>query len=139
MRVFLRIVYLAYLFFFLAIHDDDVYTLPSGVYCFFYADDFAIWLSCFNEKEGQKVFQVAIDGVISWTSSHGFTISGSKTVAITFTRKYRTIKPSLLLYGQPIKYVNHTKILGLYFDGKMTWKYHIATFFPPTLSECYAF
>ena len=102
-----------------------LYTLLREVQCSLYVDDFAIWHSYFNEKKSQKVLQAAIDSIISWTSSHGFTISRSKTVAITFTRKYRTVKPSLLLYGQPIIYVNHTKFLGLHFDEKMTWKYHI--------------
>ena len=102
--------------------DNILYTLPREVQCSLSVDDFAIWLSYFNEK-GQTVLQEAVDSIISWTS-HGFTISRSKTVATTFTRKYRTVKPSLLLYGQPIKYVNHTKFLGLHFDEKMTWKYH---------------
>ena len=102
-----------------------MFTLAREVQCSLYVDDFAIWLSYLHEKEGQKVLQAAIDSIVSWTSSHGFTISRSKTVAVTFTRKYRTVKPSLLLYGQPIKYVNHTKFLGLHFDEKMTRKYHI--------------
>ena len=98
--------------------NDIVYTLPKGVQCSLYVDDFAVWLSYLNEKEGQKVLPAAIDSIISWTSSYGFTISRSKTVAITFTRMYRTVKSSLLLYGQPIKYVNHTKFLGVHFDER---------------------
>ena len=69
--------------------NDIVYTLPRGVQCSLYVNDFAIWFSYSNKKEGQKVLQEAIDSIISWTSSHGFTISRTKTVAITFARKYR--------------------------------------------------
>ena len=58
--------------------NDIVFTLPREVQCSLYVDDFAIWLSYFNDKEGQKVLQAAIDSIVSWTSSHGFTISRSK-------------------------------------------------------------
>ena len=49
--------------------NDIVYTLPRGVQCSLYVNDFAIWFSYSNKKEGQKVLQGAIDSfrdIISW-------------------------------------------------------------------------
>ena len=76
MRVFHGVVYFAQ-HFILAI-NDIVYTLPKGVQCSLYVDDFAIWLCYFNEKEGQKVVQAAIDNIISRTSSYGLPFQDQK-------------------------------------------------------------
>ena len=99
--------------------------LPSGIQCSLYVDDFAIWFCYSDEYDGQKKLQEAINNVASWTSSHGFKISATKTVAITFTKKRRVPNITLVLDNHPIKFVNHTKFLGLFLDQRMTWRYHI--------------
>ena len=90
-------------------------------------DDLAIWLSYFNGKKKKKAKQYYKQHLTVLFHGHrplSLPFRDEK-LAITFTRKYRTVEPSLLLYGHPIRYVNYTKFLGLHFDEKMTWKYHI--------------
>ena len=64
--------------------------------------------------------QCGIMNFISW-----FKTSATKTVAMTFTRKRKVPNIQLDLYNHPIKFVTHTKFLGLYLDQRMTWKHYI--------------
>lgn len=105
--------------------NDITKQLPTGVQCSLYVDDFAIWIIHSDIYTGQSILQKSLDRIVSWTTAHGFTISTNKTVAITFTNKKNVPKMKLLLYNTLINFVTHTKFLGLYFDQRMTWKFHI--------------
>ena len=99
--------------------------LPPGVQCSLYVDDFAIWLIYTDVHVAENILQRALNSISSWTDKNGFTISIPKTVAITFTRKRVIPDLHLTLNNQPLKFVSHTKFLGMHFDQRMTWKYHI--------------
>ena len=105
--------------------NDLAKQLPVGVQCSLYVDDFAIWIIYSDVYAGQFILQKSLNMIVSWTTAHGFTISFNKTVAITFTSKRRIPKLKLTLYDKPVNFVTHTKFLGLHFDQRMTWKFHI--------------
>ena len=92
---------------------------------FVYIDDFAIWIIYSDIYAGQFILQKSLNLITSWTTAHGFTISSTKTVAITFTNKRIIPKLKLSLYSKPVNFVTHTKFLGLYFDQRMSWKFHV--------------
>ena len=105
--------------------NDIAKQLPTGVQCSLYVDDFAIWIIHSDIHAGQIILQKSLNLITSWTTAHGFTISASKTVAITFTKKRNIPNMKLVLYNKTIKFVTHTRFLGLYFDQRMTWKFHV--------------
>ena len=105
--------------------NELVRQLPSKVQCSLYVDDFAIWLVYCKVHEGQQILQEAIDRITVWIDAHGFTISATKTVAITFTKKRQVPNLNLVLNNRPVRFVTNTKFLGMYIDQRMNWKLHI--------------
>jgi hypothetical protein len=62
-----------------------------------------------------------------WAAECGLRFSTSKTEAVIFTKRKLSnliIRP-LLLYNEPIPYVNSIKYLGVTLDSKLTFKPHI--------------
>ena len=105
--------------------NELVRQLPSKVQCSLYVDDFAIWVVYCKVHEGQQILQEAINHITVWIDAHGFTISATKTVAITFTKKRQVPNLNLVLNNRPVRFVTNTKFLGMYIDQRMSWKWHI--------------
>ena len=110
--------------FILAINDLPKH-LPLGVRCSMYVDDIALWYTGASSWEVETKLQSATDAVSSWMVAHGFTLSQTKTVAMTFTRKRVIPNMSLRLKGFPIRFVTHTKFLGVFLDQRLLWIHHI--------------
>jgi len=101
--------------------------LPRGVKASLYVDDLMIYSTSNYIPALERRMQIAINIISEWTSTHGFTISQPKTVALQFHQK-RGIQPepSLFLDGRPILFKAEARFLGLILDGKCSWKPHIA-------------
>ena len=90
-----------------------------------FADDSAIYKSGKNLHYLQKVVQRNLDKIQKWCDKWGFRISTDKTVAVPFTFTYSTETVKLTVNGQEIKTVKSAKFLGMIFDRKLSWHYHI--------------
>ncbi len=88
-----------------------------------YADDGALWVRGRNLNYIQKKLQEAIEKVEQWADEWGFKFSIAKTQMICFSKQHKEI--SLKLYGQVIEQVKVIRLLGMWFDEKLTWKQHI--------------
>ena len=104
-----------------------VKAILPGVECSLYVDDFVIMfrakrMSCLSRKLNNCIQKVA-----EWTRDNGFTIAlgDDKTVAMHFCRHRSCEDPDLKLRGEPIKFVQKKKFLGLMWDPKLNFKEHI--------------
>ena len=105
-------------------------SLPLAVnhnlYQSLYVDDFALACKSKYMPSAERQLQLALYDVQRWADVNGFKFSVSKTVCVHFCSK-RNLHPdpSLTLNGHPIPVVDKVKFLGVFFDRKLNFKYHI--------------
>ena len=100
--------------------------VPVGVHGLAFADDYAVFCSMSTAVEACRKIQAAIDTASNWASGRGFKFSVEKTKAIRFCRLRRREEiPTLSLEGCILPYEEHIKYLGVVFDKKLTFTYHI--------------
>lgn len=90
-----------------------------------FADDIAIWTTANTTKKIQKTLQDRLNEITKWARKWGVNFSPSKTQAIIFTNKLKVIPPKLLLNSVNINFTNKVKFLGIYFDKKANFNYHV--------------
>ena len=103
--------------------------LPKGVQNSLYVDDFAIYYSSNSLRHLQRIMNMAIHRINTWTTSVGFKLSVDKTQAIMFYRDIRWKQNqdiSLSLNNSEIQFKDTVKFLGLVFDTHLNWKAHIS-------------
>lgn len=111
---------------FLVAINSIQYYIPSYIDYSLFADDLSISISCSSIVECADKINATLLGLMNWSNKTGFKFSTSKTKAIHFSRKRKlTILPIILLYGQPIIFVETHRYLGLILDKKLTWKNHL--------------
>jgi ribonuclease HI len=92
-----------------------------------FADDGLLAVCGWDLDDLLGQLQRALHQVEIWANECGLRFSTSKTEALIFTKKDLTsvcIRP-LLLYNQPIPYVDTAKYLGITYDAKLSFKPHI--------------
>lgn len=109
-----------------------LYDLPSSVSdpaCMIgYADDWNLIVRHFDKREGQDITQVNLDAIVSWMDLNGFRLSIDKCVALYLPPSRYGITDqgiNLQMKGNPIKLTDQHKILGVFFDSRVSWKPHI--------------
>ena len=106
--------------------NSIVKSLPSGVECSLYVDDFLI---CDRSKFIhiiERHLQHSLNKLQEWVDLNGFKFSQNKTLAIHFCRLRKMHPESLLLLnGTPIPVVEQVKFLGLIFDKKLSFIPHV--------------
>lgn len=90
-----------------------------------YADDLLIYSSSDDNNTNTSILQNAIDVLTSIGSKSGLNISKEKTKSIHFCNKYKCKRKVNKLFDVTIEEVRHLKILGVWFDQKLSWSYHI--------------
>ncbi|XP_076660928.1 uncharacterized protein LOC143364494, partial [Halictus rubicundus] len=92
-----------------------------------YVDDLLIFYSGDNINTMNKQLQAAIDKILTFAQARGFKFSTTKSKCIHFCRK-RNHSPGDLKIGEStIEFVKVVKYLGVYFDSKLNFHYHINT------------
>ena len=67
----------------------------------------------------------ALDNLNEWTQAWGFKVSTGKTVAILFNQK-KDEEIQLSFNNTLLPIVKEFKFLGVFFDGKNTFKKHVS-------------
>ncbi len=67
---------------------------------------------------------IALEDMTRWIKSAGLNLATPKMEAVLFTRHRRFSPPSFHLKGEQIRLCTALKYLGLWFDGKLTFKEH---------------
>uniref|UniRef100_A0AAQ4RRK9 Reverse transcriptase domain-containing protein n=1 Tax=Gasterosteus aculeatus aculeatus TaxID=481459 RepID=A0AAQ4RRK9_GASAC len=104
---------------------DDVFRdVGRGMGRALYADDGALWKRGKNEKFVMRKMQEAVDVVEEWSKRWGFRMSVTKSCFMVYSRR-RVGEVRLHMYGQELGRVLEFKYLGLWFDGRLTWRKHV--------------
>lgn len=110
--------------FLLAINDVDA-NIEAPVFTRKYADDITVFCKGKSISSSQQIMQASLNRLHEWTQRTGFKFSAQKTECILFAKHNEENLPTLRLGDHNLKYVERTKILGMHFDAKMSWKSHI--------------
>ncbi|KAI5747442.1 hypothetical protein M8J77_014609 [Diaphorina citri] len=112
--------------FLIAINDiiDNIHPKVNG--CIF-ADDYTLFMRSKFISEIETCVQSSLDNLTNWTNTSGFLFSPQKCQAIHFCRKRKVHdNPHLSISDHPLHFVNNIKLLGLHFDKKLNFKYHLS-------------
>ena len=91
-----------------------------------FVDDFTISLRGRSTATVQRQLQLCLGRLERWCSVNGFKFSPTKTVMVHFCIQRRIHdEPILRLNGQIIPSASEAKFLGIWFDRKLNFKYHI--------------
>ena len=101
-------------------------SIPRGMPCSLYVDDFLIYYRGKNMNVIERQLQLCLNKLHSWSVQNGFRFSKAKTVCMHFCQ-LRTMHndPELKINGDSINVVKETRFLGLIFDSKLSFLPHI--------------
>lgn len=94
-----------------------------------YADDLSLSFSYDPKKHKSTEIASKINGVLTrieeWGNKTGLNFNPSKTQVIMFTNRRKVIYPRIVFRENVLKYSNQVKYLGIWFDHKLNFNYHI--------------
>ena len=102
--------------------------LPTGVKSSLFADDMVIYYTSRRHQTAERMLQIAIGTLLTWTRGVNLNFSASKTVAVHFqkrNRKREDLPQGLYLNGREIPVRESVRFLGVILDKRITWKDHI--------------
>ena len=105
--------------------NDLFQNIPNKIQTSLFADDGAIWYSHNSIQSALTTLQLALNQIHVWCNHWGLKVSETKTKAIIFTNKRKFNPTPLHINNKVVPFVTSMKFLGLIFDQKLTWKYHI--------------
>ena len=99
----------------------------NGISIHMFADGILATYSYKNKNKAEKHLQNALDRINKWTKLWKLTLSATKSTVVTFSRKRSRNEPVLTLKvdGVQIPVNDKAKFLGIWFDEKLSWNYHI--------------
>ena len=91
-----------------------------------YADDCCILLGGTSIHNMVDQVQPVLEELVAWGASCGLVFNPSKTVAIVFTRSYKTFQRQVRMNGELIPYSQSVVYLGVTLDYRLWWTQHIS-------------
>ena len=101
-----------------------------------FADDCAITYKGQDLEEIRNALEEGAKSLIEWLESRGLKVSLSKTNLIIFENDFRTEALQLRIGEATIAEVNFIKFLGIYFDKRLSWHFHIKHIKNRALQAC---
>ena len=91
-----------------------------------FADDIAFFCIALTSLLAETLLQPYLDKIVAWATKWRLLVSVDKSAALVFSRKQIKDRPPVfLLNDHPIQIVEQFKFLGLNFDSKLNWVFHI--------------
>ena len=104
----------------------DLFNETPETDCYGYADDIKLMVIGKDTMDMGRQMQLAINKLMTWACYNNLKFNPDKTKAMLYTRKYKEIgKPILQIDGKNIEYVDTFKYLGINFDTKLNWTFHL--------------
>ncbi len=102
--------------------------LQSPVQGMLFADDLTVFVTCKNTDTGTLVLQHAVNRLSAWSSTRGLVFSPTKTKAVHFCRlRNCEHQLNIALNGHQLPCESKVPYLGLIYDNKLRWKFHISS------------
>jgi ribonuclease HI/endonuclease/exonuclease/phosphatase family metal-dependent hydrolase len=99
---------------------------PSRIKTLLYADDIEFHCQSKNQFVTEAILQPYLDAIVTWSRKWKFSFSVDKCAMMVFVnRPAPPPRPLLFLAGHRVLQVTEFKFLGLWFDQRLTWKFHI--------------
>ena len=111
-------------------HDSflEIFDSDPVMHAECYADDCVLVTAGPNLEELQRRIQKAVDKCVIWAKRQGLTFSAIKTEVMVFTRKRKSnyqLPKQIEISGQPVKYSDLVKYLGIWLDRNLEYKAHL--------------
>ncbi len=109
------------------LYINDMPNLSPSLNFILFADDTTITVSHKHLSNLQLLCNNGLEKLNNWLISNKLTINVSKTKYMLFTPKNKLIPfhPILFINNIELEQVNHIKFLGVFFDNKLSWEYHV--------------
>ena len=109
---------------------NDIFDGMSDAFSYaLYADDCALWIQGRHFPQLARDMQNALDLLVEWADTWGFTFAPAKCNAVIFRRYMKRSElhniPQLKIKGEVIAYSDHVKFLGVYLDSKLNMNKHV--------------
>ena len=98
--------------------------LPAGVQLICYADDTLVVCTGETVAEVESRVNQVLEALTSWIESAKMKLAVEKTEAVLFTRRRKYDLPVFRLGGVEVKIGHCLKYLGIWFDGKLSFREH---------------
>jgi hypothetical protein len=123
-----------------ALHDINK-ELDENITLSLYADDITVWTAHSEVQIANANLRQAVNKIDAWTKKWGLKISQEKTECCIFTTRHslKNVEPDIILEGARIKYNKHPKILGVTWDPKLLWNYHIVSIMDSTRKQIHRY
>ena len=104
----------------------DLFNEVPGTDCYGYADDIKLMVVGNDIMDMGRQMQAAINKLMTWACLNNLKFNPDKTKAMLYTRKHKVVgRPILNIDGKTIEYVDTFKYLGVHFDTKLNWTFHL--------------
>jgi hypothetical protein len=92
-----------------------------------FADGLVIWTSVTKCQEYQlsKIMNEALIALGNWCNENAMTINTEETFYQIFIMNHKKPTSTLKINNKPVVETQEAKYLGMYLDGKLTWKNHV--------------
>jgi hypothetical protein len=96
-----------------------------GVHLALFADDTCIYATDREESYILIKLQRGLNEMEAWCQRSSIKINEDKTRTIYFSRRLTPVRAYLILKGWNIPFVKDVEYLGVIFNRRITWRYHI--------------
>ena len=105
---------------------NDLHLNLEFTKCILFADDTILYYSNSNISLLMASVEHDMSILSDWFKANKLTLNKSKSIAVLFKTKSNVQCPLwLMVDNEPIKFVDHTKFLGVWIDENLSWDVHI--------------
>ena len=98
-----------------------------GIEFALFADDLVVWVIDNDLKRIQSKLQLASDIIYNFFKSIKLKLNEKKCEYTVITNKRASIKLDIIVNNKLISYAENPRVLGVYLDPKLNFKYHFNT------------
>jgi len=90
-----------------------------------FTDDCNIYCSGSQIETTSHFLQLSLNALTKWSTESGFSFSPYKAQCFIFNKRKKDPLPLITFMNTSLTFTNNIRILGLTFDGKLSWRPHL--------------